>query len=644
MLDNNAMSQLKSLKQEIQKSIPRHEGKVRATSGRFGFVVTDKNQQFYLSPDEMEKVLPGDQVAFRVEPAGDKKEQAFIEKLIESEISEFCGRYIIKGKGHFIEADHPALNRWLFVPPKFRNQAKDGQLVKGHLTQHPYPHGKAQAAVDTLIGMPEQNGAEAAFMCAKWGISEDFSESAIEQLEGLKSAGLEAVLDNRQDHTSIPFVTIDSVHTKDLDDALYAEASDSGWTLWVAIADPASLIQENTPLDQDAAQRSTSVYFSNKVVPMLPAELSEHLCSLKEGEIRPALVAEIQIQPDGEATLAKLTQSIIKSRAKLSYQNVSDLFAGQDTDIPSNLAPGLQALNTLTQQLNGYRQSHCRIAEERPDYRLVLDEKGKVKEILRQDRNQAQKLVEECMLVFNRLIALWLADKNTGIFINQAGIRSERIGDVANLLKDALKLDKKPKFKDLETFLTLLKQAKASDTTEPVETIIGRQMDRSQLSLEPAPHMGLGFEVYTTASSPLRKYHDLVTHRMIHQALSDLDPVKFTDEAISELQDRQHKARMASNQTDTWMKLDWLKSQDKDRHYKAVIQNVAAAHFIVRLDDQGIDGLVDRRKASGKWTFDSKTLSHSKGDARFQVGQPVEVKVKEVDSSRRDVKLELIGH
>lgn len=644
MLDNNAMSQLKSLKQEIQKSIPRDEGRVRATSGRFGFVVTDKNQQFYLSPDEMEKVLPGDRVAFRVEPAGDKKEQAFVEKLIESEISEFCGRYIIKGKGHFIEADHPAVNRWLFVPPKLRNQAKDGQLVKGHLTQHPYPHGKAQAAVDLLIGMPEQNGAEAAFMCAKWGIQEEFSESALDDLETLKTQGLEAVLQSRHDNTSIPFVTIDSVHTRDLDDALYAEASESGWTLWVAIADPASLLQVNSPLDQDAARRGTSVYFSNKVVPMLPPELSEHLCSLKEGEIRPALVAEIQIDTEGSATLSKLTQSKIKSRAKLSYQDVSDLLAGQETDIPAELSPGLQALGALAQQLNGYRQSHCRIAEERPDYRLLLDEKGKVKEIIRQDRNQAQKLVEECMLVFNRLVASWLTEKNTGIFIQQAGIRSERIGDVSNLLKDALKLDKKPKFKDLETFLSLLKQAKESETAEPVDTIISRQMDRSQLSLASGPHMGLGFQQYTTASSPLRKYHDLLIHRMIHQALANSAPLECTEDAISNLQDRQHRARMASIQTDTWMKLDWLKSQDKDKHYKAVIQNVAAAHFIVRLDDQGIDGFVDRRKASGKWAFDSKTLSHSQGNIKFQVGQPVEVKVKEIDSSKREVKLELIVH
>ena len=152
MLDKNALSQLKSLKQEIQQSTPRFEGTVRATAGRFGFVNTEDGQSFFLSPEEMEKVLPGDVVAFRVEPAGEGKEQAIVESLISTVQNEFLGRYVVRGKGHFVEADHPTLNRWIFVPPAKRLQAKDGDLVKAHISQHPFPKGKAQADLDAVIG------------------------------------------------------------------------------------------------------------------------------------------------------------------------------------------------------------------------------------------------------------------------------------------------------------------------------------------------------------------------------------------------------------------------------------------------------------------------------------------------------------
>ena len=141
MLNLDALSQLKSLKQEIHSSIPRHEGRVRATGGRYGFVNTDDNEQFFLSPDEMDKVLSGDIIAFKVEETKDGKSQAIIEKLISSVQDEFIGQYIVKGKGHFISPDHPTFNRWVFVPPAQRSGAKDGDLVACKISQHPYPHG-----------------------------------------------------------------------------------------------------------------------------------------------------------------------------------------------------------------------------------------------------------------------------------------------------------------------------------------------------------------------------------------------------------------------------------------------------------------------------------------------------------------------
>ncbi|MDO6682518.1 VacB/RNase II family 3'-5' exoribonuclease [Oceanobacter sp. 5_MG-2023] len=642
MLDKNSLSQLQSLKQEIHDSVPRFEGKVRATGGRFGFVVTDDNQQFYMSPEEMEKVLPGDRVAFRVEEVDTKKTQAIIESLISTELSDFCGTYVIKGKGHFIQPDHQALNRWIFVPPKARQNAEEGMLVKAHLSQHPYPAGRAQAEIDTVIGSSQDAGIEARYMCQKWNLATEFSETELQQAHELAAAGIDALSTDRADLTELPLVTIDSASTRDLDDALCATVTDTGWTLHIAIADPAAVIQPGTPLDLMARDRATSAYFAHLVIPMLPAALSEQLCSLQPGVKRLALVAEVAVDQAGASTLTRLSQALVSSQAKLSYQQVGEFMAdGSLGDIDAALQPSLDALKDCAQALASQRKNACLVMEDRPDYRLILDENGKVKDIVRQERNDAQRLVEECMLVCNRLCADWLQQHNSGIFIEHAGIRTERIGDVTTLLKEQLGLEKKPKIKSLEDYVSLMKQAAGGDDGLNIKQIISRQLERSNLTTEDKPHMGLGFPRYTTMTSPLRKYNDLLVHRMIAAILTE-QPVPAVDAPLlSAIQDKQAKARVAANQTESWLKLQWLKTFPADAQFDAVIQYATANNIMVRFEDSGVEGQIDRRKVKGNWAFDSKTLSHSNGEQTLAIGQTVRVSVQTLEPDSRELKLAL---
>ena len=589
----------------------------------------------------MEKVLPGDTIAFRVEQVDDKKEQAIIEDFISTEIQEFCGRYIIKGKGHFIEADHPALNRWIFVPPKFRQNAKEGMLIKAHISQHPYPNGRAQAKIDHCIGMPDEAGVEALFMCHKWNIATAFPEDITAQIEETLAKPLP--LENRADLTDVPFVTIDSSSTRDLDDALYAESVDDGWKLHIAIADPAAVIAEDSPLNQIAQERATSVYFSNMMLPMLPAEISEQLCSLQAGEVRLALVVSLEVKANGEITSTGLQQATIKSQGKLSYQAVSQLLeSGSSDDIDAKLYEPLQQLDQCAKALSAQRRQAHIVMDERPDYRLLLDGSGKVEDIVRQERNQAQRLVEECMLACNRSVANWLADKQAGFFVVHKGFRTERIGDITSLVREQAQLDYKPKIKELTDFVTLVKQAEQADSPLAIKAIMGRQMDRSYLSTEALPHMGLGFEHYTTMTSPLRKYNDFLLHRVIHSLLAEQDMPALEETLLQKTQEKQAQARTAASQAEFWMKLDWLSKQDDDTSYEAVIAHATAQNITVRLDEYGIEGQIDRRKAKGKWTFDSKSMSHIKGEQRFDIGQAIKVKIQSVDSATRQLRFTMI--
>jgi exoribonuclease II len=642
MLDKNALLQLQSLKQDIQNSIPRFEGKVRSSAGRFGFVVTDDNQQFYLSADEMEKVLPGDRIAVRIETTEGDKQQAIIESLISSELKDFCGTYLVKGKGHFVQPDHPAFNRWIFIPPKARQQCREGSLVRARLTQHPYPEGKAQATIEVQLGTPDENGVEARYMCEKWQISQNFSEASQSQVAELVSAGLDTLLASRADFTHLPLVTIDSASTRDLDDAVCASTTADGWKLHIAIADPAALILPGSTLDNEARQRATSAYFANLVVPMLPAELSEQLASLVAGQDRLALVAEVDVKATGESVLVALHQARINSRAKLSYSQVAEFMSDNTKgDIAEPLQPSLAVLAACTRQLSAWRREQHLVADERPDYRLLLDEQGKVKEIIRIDRNDAQKLIEECMLVCNRLCAEWLAAKGCGIFTEHAGIRSERQGDVLALLREQLNLEAKPKIRSVEDYRQLLKLAEASDCGLPLRDIINRQLERSYLTTEPKPHMGLGFEYYTTMTSPLRRYNDLMVHRLINTLLTGEEATPPSPEELAAVQEQQGRVRAAANQADYWMKLTWLASQDRQKIWPGVIVHGNANSITVRLEDVGIEGQIDRRKVKGDWTFDSKTLSHSNATDVLAIGQSLDIQIQDINPTARELRFRL---
>lgn len=640
MLDINALEQLKSLKQDLHDSTPRFTGRVRSTGGRFGFVNTECGKQFFLAPEEMDKVLPGDTITFRVEPAPNDKEQAMIESLIDSPQGHFVARYVIRGKGHFLEPDHPTLNRWIFVPPAQRQGAVENDFVRAHISQHPYPSGKAQAAIDEIIGRADEALIEHRVIQQKFGLDDTLPAEVKQQVQAIPQHTDDDSA-QRSDLTHLPFVTIDSASTRDIDDALYVEAHSQGWSLWVAIADPAAFIPANSALDELAKQRATSVYFPQHVIPMLPAELSEQRCSLVANEERFAMVVELKISEQGSIDHTQIHSARIRSQAKLNYTQVAQLIAGSDNDVPAELQGHLLHLHHCARALAQFRQSHCLVMDDRPDFKLMFDEHGKVRDIVRVERNDAHRLVEECMLACNRSVAQWLAARNTGLFIGHAGIRSERLGEASSLLREVLQLERKPKLQTLAEFVDLLQQAALVDQPLPVRMIVSRQLERSQITTVAQPHFGLGFDLYTTFTSPLRKYNDLLVHRMVKALLNNEGVDSPHESLLQHIQMQQANARNAALQTEQWLKLQWLQQHAGDTVYAATIVHMNSNSISVRLDDNGIEGTIDRRKVDGNWVFDSKTMSHYSDDQRFLLGQAVTVSVKQIEPQKRSVQFSL---
>ena len=319
MLDSNVLAQLSQLKTDIQASKDIAEGTVAATSGRFGFVRCDDGRDAFLAPEKMDRVLPGDRVKVCLTKNNKDKYDAELETLLESTISKFVGQYRIKGKGHFVVPSGRDFNRWVFVPPSQRKAAKDGDFVVAKLARHPWKDSKTQANILFIIGQPTDSHIEHKYIKAKYDLNYRSTDNHGQQLEEIQNLCASESFGERCDLTALPFVTIDSATTLDMDDALYAEKTASGYTLHVAIANPSSLIHADTALAQQAFTCSQSVYLLGGTVPMLPAALAHYGFSLEEQKLKPALVCSLNIDNQGQVTNTEFKLANIRSAANLSY-------------------------------------------------------------------------------------------------------------------------------------------------------------------------------------------------------------------------------------------------------------------------------------------------------------------------------------
>ena len=640
MLNIDSLSQLKALKSQIHET---HQasvltGVVRGSQGRFGFVATDKGESYFLTPDEMAKVFPGDTIQFTTTEDDKGKTQALVEKLIKSDFKVFSGRFLKKGKAQFAVPDVNGLSTWLYLPPNACEGVEENDWIKCEVTRHPFPGGKPQAKVISKIGKLEDAGFERQYSIEKFNLSHEWPETTPSELALLAEENIPAMSQGREDLTALPFVTIDSEHTRDMDDALYSEKTESGWNLYIAIADPSAWFGMNTALDKEAARRSNSLYFPGRNLPMLPQELSNGLCSLLENQNRLAIVCKIAISETGEATESSFIEALVSSKGKLNYNQVTDFLDNQSDVIESNLADHITTLYATTKALNTYREKNNLIMDDRPDYYLTLGDNGKIQTILKADRNTAQKLVEEAMLVANLSCARFMADSDLGLFVEHAGFRTERIGDIKTIVEqNEIKFE--GDFTQADGYKALIQALPTANSDRPLKTLLSRFLIRSEFTTEAKPHQGMGFDCYTTFTSPIRKYNDLLVHRIIKSKLSGKKAPSISEEVIDNLQDRLIKGRNAVYQAENWLKLQFLASCTQTEFDGTIVQ-LNQGGFTLQLSDIGVDGFVDLRKQ--KFEFDKVYLTHSKGDVTYQLNTEVKVSIKHIDLELRKLELAII--
>jgi VacB/RNase II family 3'-5' exoribonuclease len=641
MLNQDSLSQLKSLKSRMEAEKERTEAVIKGTQNRYGFAVLDDGREIFIPPDEMLKVFPDDRVMVCIRPAKDNKTIADIEKLVDSPLGDFTGRCVRKGKAVFVEPDLSQLNRWLFIPPHARNGVREGDYVRCAILRHPIRDGKPQAKVLTVIGNDETPGIENLYSMAKYHLASEWSGPSRQEVSRLVAECRPLETGKRRDLTDLEFISIDTVKTQDIDDALYAEISSDGWTLFVAIADPTSYIKPDSELHRDIAARGASVYFHGDVLPMMPEELSQDTCALSEGKDRPALVCKVAVSDSGEVGDFEFIEATVRSRGKLSYYGVERYLNGQADELMSHATP-LEALYQVFRALRTQRETRELVMEDRREFRWILNDQKQIESIEPYDKLLSQKLVEECMIAANRCAAAMLRERGAnGPFVTHPGFRADRLEEARKFLAmhapEVSALDPTT----VEGYRDIMRCLAQSQHELPLRSMVNRLLTRAGLSTEPGAHMGMALATYTNCTSPLRKYVDFLVHLQIKALLHDQPATGVTPELLEQLAERLQNTRAATLEAERWLAGRYLARLAATAEggpaviFKGKITHINSSGFNVRLDDNGLDGLVDLRKDPEKFSYDKWTASLTSTTRRFRLEQSVELLFTGVDTANQ---------
>lgn len=644
MLNSNALAELSKLKQIIEDNKDSGEGSVRGSQGRYGFVNLDDGRSVYLSAEEMQRVLPGDRVLVEVVTNDKKKQEAKLEKLLQKNFKIFVGTYTIKGNAHFVIPDHRETSRGLFVPPKERKKFAEGDFVQCQLSRHPFTDGKSQVKILNFIGKRDDIGVEHRFITYKHKLADTFAEVAEKQTQEIQQTS-EKKLENVSDLGHLPFVTIDSASTEDLDDAVYAEnqADNGGWTLYCAIADPSAHLASSSPLDKEAQSRASSVYFPGQVIPMFPPVLSTDTFSLAEQKMRLALVCKMQIAADGEITAWEFIDAQIKSQAKLTYEQVAEFIdQGSKDAFADEICQNLEALKNSTGARKRYRQDNNLVQDDNIDYHYKLNDKMLIESISIRQSSSAHSIVEEAMLATNCCAGEELASKAVegALYSTHLGFRTERLQEIRHLLKL-----EKPDYdiSDIDTFngfKRLMKALSNNSSDHQLLWTLRRLLQGASISVQPDPHYGLGFKHYALITSPIRRYQDLHNHRLLKQSISKQqgNPSVAEDQKIQEKITAIRTAQRELNQRLLCHFLDNSIGQEFD----AKIAAISSQGLALRLIENGAESFLPLRKGPNQSVkYDSVRLTLTVNDTLYQIEQTIKVKLEKVDKAKYQLVLTL---
>ncbi|WP_276894216.1 ribonuclease R [Frischella perrara] len=637
------------------------KGMVLAHRDGYGFLrVEGQPEDYYLPAEEMKKALQGDIVlAQPISSQYKGKTQARIVRVLEPRSNQIVGRYFIEEGIGFVVPDDNRLNFDILITEKSKNTVRMGSVVVVELLKRPERRQKAVGKITEILGENMGTNLSIEIAIRNHDIPHILPvevEKAVNKLSETVSAQAKK---GRVDLTSLPLVTIDGEDARDFDDAVYCEKNrGGGYRLWVAIADVSYYVKPKTALDKEACNRGTSVYFPSRVVPMLPEVLSNGLCSLNPQVDRLCLVCEMTISVKGNLTSYKFYEAVMNSHARLTYTKVHKILHG-DQELRDHYQPlvkHLENLHKLYQILEKKRDERGAISFESVEPKFIFNADKRIERIEMAERNDAHKIIEECMILANVAAAKFVErSKIPSLYRVHDKPDEDRLNNLRTTLNElglTLEGGLKPNPRDIARLMT---QVASRPDHDMLQTMILRSMKQAVYDPENRGHFGLALESYAHFTSPIRRYPDLLLHRTIkwildNQAHRESKTGGYCYNMNDMLYFGEH-CSMTERRADEAVRdvVDWLKCDFMQDHvgeiYDGVISSVTNFGFFVRLDDLFIDGLVHVSSLENDYYIYDATRNRLIGEnTRFsyRLGDKVKIKVEAVNPEERKIDFSLV--
>lgn len=649
-------------------------GRVQGHRDGYGFVIpTEGGEDIYLHNRQMRKVFDGDEVLVRMsgENYRGKEEGAIVEVLVRN-TQQLAGRFFNEEGVQFVRPENARITHDVMIPFGAWGGAESGQIVVVEITQQPDKNRPPMGRVIQVLGDHMAPGMEIELAIQAQGIPNEWPPEVLAEAAKISPEVIEEDKLHRVDVRHLPFMTIDGEDARDFDDAVLCERRKGGWRLYVAIADVSHYVKIDSPLDKEARQRATSVYFPDFVVPMLPEALSNGLCSLNPQVDRLCMVCEMTVTDAGRVTGYKFYEAVMHSHARLTYNQVAEILEHEGDDQHplrqefGAVLPQIHLLHNLYRSLRGARDERGAIDFETVETRILFNDERKIERIVPVHRNDAHKLIEECMLCANVCAAKFLQKHNLpGLYRVHEGPTEQKLANLREFLGE---LGLSLSGGDAPTsanYQELMQQIHDRSDSHMIQMVMLRSLRQAMYQLENHGHFGLGYEAYTHFTSPIRRYPDLLVHRAIRSVIRNEVPSKhvYRIEGAELLTTRQaypyspgdmlalgehcsmaeRRADEATRDVVSWLKCEYLRDQ-VGSVFEGLVSAVTGFGLFVELKDLYVEGLVHiTALPHDYYRFDAAQhrLVGERTRKVFSLGDGLVVRVVRVDLDNRKVDFEL---
>ncbi len=624
-------------------------GEVSGHRDGFGFVIPDEgDDDIYLSAREMRALFDGDRVAVKVVGVDRRgRPEGRLVEVLERGVREVAGQFRRERGVGVVIPDNARISHRILVGKGESHNARNGDMVVAEILDFPTYVDPPTGRIVKVIGPPDKKGIATDLAIHSHAIPFEWPRTVRREIRDFGKTVPSSAKKGRIDLRDVDLVTIDGADARDFDDAVYCERTQSGWRLLVAIADVSHYVQVETPLDQEATKRGTSVYFPDRVVPMLPEVLSNGLCSLNPKVDRLCLVCDMRVSRAGKVTRSTFIEAVMRSKARLTYGQVNAFLERRSNKaVPKALHASIRELHALYKAFAKGRQRRGAIELDLPQTKFKLDDTGSIESIIVQPRNDAHKLIEECMIAANVQAARFLRrHRITGLFRVHAPPDPDRFDELRQYLVSlGLKVPHSEHVKP-EQFNKLLRQVEGRPDSAAISMAMLRSLTHAEYSPRNVGHFGLSLDAYAHFTSPIRRYPDLLVHRAIRHILRGGKPRQFHYDgkqmerlgAITSSHER--RAEDATREVEAWLRCQFMQDHIGNE-YIGVITGVTNFGVFVQLEELLIDGLVHVTSLDNDYYHynpGTQQLVGERSGRTYSLGQEMNVRVTRVDMETRRI-------